>query len=435
VIEASSTTPALNERNKAWFGHPRGLTILALTEMWSSFCYFGMRALLIYYLTKELLISQEASSIIYGTYSSIAFFTPVLGGIISDRWLGRRRAVLIGAVIMAVGSFMMAVPSLLYPALATIAIGNGLFLPSLSSQINELYEEGDPRKASAYNIYYAFINLGAVLSPLIGGAIGEMFGWHWGFVVTGIGMVLGLMLYLGGARHLPPEPQRQQQAETGQTSDDRIHAKVIWLLAAVFLFVIAFRAAYEQAGNTIAIWADTGVDRRIGDWSIPMTWFQSLNPLFIFLFTPIVVARWTRLARKGRDQSAVTKMGTGALIMAASYLMLAITSWLGGAHASWLWLVVFFVVYTIGELYILPVGLGLFGRMAPARHAATMIAAWFAASFFGNLAAGLLGTVWSMMAPPKFFVVVALVSFASGISLLALAPWARRLDTDAHRAR
>jgi POT family proton-dependent oligopeptide transporter len=419
---------------KAWFGHPRGLTILALTEMWSSFCYFGMRALLIYYMTKELLMSQEISSIVYGTYSSIAFFTPILGGIISDRWLGRKRAVVLGGIVMAAGSFMMAAPTLLYPALCTIAIGNGLFLPSLSSQINALYEDGDPRKESAYNIYYAFINFGAVLAPLISGTIGEMFGWRWGFVVTGIGMAAGLAVYLGGARHLPPEPRNRLPAAADAPSQARMHARVVWLLAAVFLFVVVFRAAYEQAGNTIALWADTGVDRKIGDWSIPMTWFQSLNPAFIFIFTPVIVAWWTRRARQGKDQSTVTKMGTGALIMAASYLMLAVIAGLAGSSASWLWLVFFFLVYTIGELFILPVGLGLFGRLAPPGHAATMIAAWFAASFFGNLAAGALGTVWSALSPPVFFVVVAGVATFSGISLLVLGPWARKLEIGDERS-
>lgn len=422
------------DTDRTWFGHPRGLTILALTEMWSSFSFFGMRALLIYYLTKGLLLSQETSSLVYGTYSSVAFFTPVLGGIISDRWLGRRRAVLLGGVVMALGSFMMPFPVLLYPALCTIALGNGLFLPSLSSQINELYSKNDPRKATAYNIYYVGINFGAFLAPLIGGTMGEIFGWGWGFVATGIGMTLGLAVYLSAARYLPAEPtQRIHKPE--QKAEDPIQVEVLWLLAAVFLFVVVFRAAYEQAGNTIALWADSGVDRTIGGWSIPMTWFQSLNPLFIFLFTPAIVAWWTWRARTGKDQPAVARMGSGALIMAGSYLMLAVVAWVADGHASWLWLAVFFVVYTIGELFILPVGLGLFGRLAPPGHAATMIAAWFAASFFGNLAAGVLGTAWSVLAPPTFFVVVALVAACSGASLFALSPWARRLNANARSDR
>lgn len=425
------TASLMKAGEKTWFGHPRGLTILALTEMWSSFSFFGMRALLIYYMTKELLIPQELSSLVYGTYSSVAFFTPVLGGVISDRWLGRRSAVFIGGVLMAVGSFMMAVPALLYPALCTIALGNGLFLPSLSSQISELYEAGDPRTATAYNIYYVGINFGAFLAPLISGTIGEMFGWNWGFVTTGVGMALGLAVYLGGARYLPVE-QKRKKIVAGEAPADRMHAGVVWLLAAVVLFVIAFRAAYEQAGNTIALWADTGVDRSIGGWAIPMTWFQSLNPLFIFLFTPVIVAWWMRRAKKGKVQSDVAKMGTGALIMAGSYLMLAVIAWLAGAHANWLWLVLFFVVYTIGELFILPVGLGLFGRLAPPKYAATMIAAWFAASFFGNLAAGVLGTAWSGLTPPVFFVVTATVAICSGVALLALAPSARRLEAGRH---
>ena len=177
---------------KNWFGHPRGLTILFLTEMWDQFSFFGMRALLVYYMTKQLMISQTHSSYIYGLYSSFVYFTPLIGGVISDRWLGRRRAVIIGSSIMALGHFLMAFESLFYFALATIAIGNGLFLPSLASQINQLYAPDDPRRATAYNIYYVGINLGAFLAPFVCGTVGEIYGWHWGFTLAGVGMVIGL---------------------------------------------------------------------------------------------------------------------------------------------------------------------------------------------------------------------------------------------------
>jgi POT family proton-dependent oligopeptide transporter len=199
---------------KNWFGQPRGLTILFLTEMWEQFSYYGMRALLVYYMTKQLLIGQQMSSLIYGTYTSLAFFTPIIGGIVSDRWLGKRRAVIIGGGTMALGHFMMTFEPLFYPALATIAIGNGLFLPSLPSQINDLYKPDDPRRGWAYNGYYVGINIGAFLAPLICGTLGEFYGWHWGFGAAGVGMVLGLIVYVWGGKYLP-EQGRPGAAKSG----------------------------------------------------------------------------------------------------------------------------------------------------------------------------------------------------------------------------
>src|SRR4249919_4222327 len=186
-----------------WFGQPRGLTILFLTNMWETFSYYGMRALLVYYMTKQLLISQQHSSLIYGAYTSFAYFTPIVGGAIADRYLGKKRAVIIGATTMAAGHFMMAFEPLFYVALATIALGNGLFLPSLPSQINDLYAPDDPRRGWAYNVYYVGVNVGGFLAPLICGTLGETLGWHYGFGAAGVGMLAGLLIYLAGSRYLP----------------------------------------------------------------------------------------------------------------------------------------------------------------------------------------------------------------------------------------
>src|ERR1700710_2791967 len=200
-MSTDTRVPAAGE----WFGHPRGLTILFLTEMWDQFSFFGMRALLVYYMTKQLMIGQAHSSYIYGLYTSFVYFTPLIGGALSDRYLGRKRAVVIGASVMALGHFMMAFEPLFYVALATIALGNGLFLPSLTSQINELYAPSDPRRGTAYSIYYVGINLGAFLAPLICGTVGELYGWHYGFGLAGIGMIVGLVTYLWGSRYLPSD--------------------------------------------------------------------------------------------------------------------------------------------------------------------------------------------------------------------------------------
>ena len=430
---SSESVPVASERPRAeWFGQPRGLTILFLTEMWMQFSFFGMRTILVYYMIKQLLIPQERSSLIYGGYAAAVYFTPIFGGYISDRWLGRRNAVIIGGLMMAAGHFMMIFPGLFFPALSAIAFGNGFFLPSLSSQINALYDEDDPRLGSAYNIYYVGINLGALLAPFVCGTLGEVYGWHWGFAAAGVGMVVGLVTYLAGARRLPPE-RRGGTARVSVRFTPALRRR-IWLLLAVMAVVIIFRGAYEQNGNTVAIWNDVGVDRRLaGGWSIPLTWFQSLNPLVIFIGTPILVGYWTWLGRRHREPSSVAKMSTGALIVAISYALVAVVCMRSDAHharASWIWPTAFFVVMTIGELFILPVGLGLFGRLAPKGLEATAIATWFFAGFAGNLLAGWLGLFWSRLSQPAFFTLIALTSAVAALLLWLLHPAGRRAERE-----
>src|SRR5665213_1393657 len=396
---SSQVTPT---RGSNWFGHPRGLTVLFLTEMWEMFSFFGMRAILVYYMIKHLDMSQEYASLVYGAYAAFVYFTPVFGGMLADRWLGKRNAVMIGGAAMALGHFMMSSDALFYPALTTIALGNGLFLPSLASQIEGLYRDGDTRSKSAYNIYYVGINLGGFLAPLVCGTLGEVYGWHWGFAAAGFGMLLSLAIYLAGRRYLPPEPARGAAMSAARPPMDRAARDRFALLIGIAAIVVVFRGAYEQNGNTIALWADTGIDRHLASgWVIPMTWFQSINSLAVFAFTPFLVARWARLARRGVETPLLGKMAFGAAVVGVSYGLLGVVAAWSEAHgtrASWLWLFGWFVLFTIGELYILPVGLALFGRLAPEGFRATSIATWFFAGFFGNLLAGGLGTLWSQFA-------------------------------------
>ena len=419
-------------RARDWFGQPRGLTILFLTETWEKFSFFGMRALLVYYMTRHLDIEQARASYIYGMYGAAVYFTPIIGGMLADRWLGRRRAVMLGGAIMAAGHFMMASEGLFYAALVVIACGNGLFLPSLPSQIEGLYAKDDPRRTSGYSIYYVGINLGAFLAPLICGTLGERFGWHWGFSAAGVGMLLGLFIYWSGLRYLPAQTVAETRSEAprpeARDQETTAPASRTWtLLAAVAAVAVVFRAAYEQAPNTVALWVGTDVNRAIGGgWEIPMTWFLSLNPLVVFLLTPLVVAHWTRRAASGRDHSQLTKMAIGALIVAVAYLLLAGVSAQGGS-AAWPWAAAFFVVFTIGELYILPIGLALFGRLAPGNRTATSIAAWFLALSAGNLLGGALGSLWSQFAHATFFTIVAAIACLAALMLKLLDRPARRL--------
>ncbi|MFV0623582.1 peptide MFS transporter [Sphingomonas sp. ac-8] len=411
---------------RAWFGQPRGLTILFLTNMWEQFSYYGMRALLVYYMTKQLLMAQGSASIVYGTYTACAYFTPIVGGVVADRLLGKRRAIILGGSIMAAGHFLMTFEPLFYVALATIALGNGLFLPSLPSQIDDLYEPGDPRVGWAYNVYYVGVNIGGFLAPLICGTLGELYGWHWGFGAAGIGMVAGLAIYLWGQRYLPDQA-RHPPVERQDAPRLRFPRETAVLLLAVGLSVTVFRSAYEQVGNTVALWADAGVDRRAGGGTIPMTWFQALNPLLVMVMTPPLLAMWRRRAARGRIERPARKMAAGAMTVAGAYLLLAGLEWMGGP-THWAWLALFFAVLTLGELYILPTGLGLFARLAPQGLGATTVAVWYLATFAGSLSAGLVGTLWSRTSHAGFFLLLAGIAALAGLLLRLVDPMEQRLE-------
>lgn len=412
-----------------WFGQPRGLVVLFLTEMWEKFSFYGMKALLIYYMIRHLQFPQADASLIYGAYTGGVYLTPIFGGYIADRWLGRRRAILIGGSLMAMGHFTLAFESLFFPALLLIALGNGLFLPNLPSQVGDLYDEKDPRRGGSYNIYYVGVNLGALLAPLVCGTLGELYGWHIGFGAAGVGMCLGLVIYVMGGRYLPADrPMASRQAGQNDPAAVRKGVNLLPLLW-VALAVVVFRSAYEHSGNTLAVWADTSVDRVLWGFTVPVTWMQSLNPLFVFMFTPLVVAGWRRAAGRGREPASLQKMAMGAAGVALSYLMLALlAATSGGQPVNALWVLLFFVLYTLGELYILPVGLGLFARMAPPGMGATVIAAWFLASFGGNLMSGVVGRGWEALGPAGFFTALAAIAGTAAAALLALVPLLRRME-------
>ena len=439
AAQAGETTAA------EWFGHPRGLTILFLTEMWEKFSFFGMRALLVYYMIKQLAIPQAHASLIYGGYAAFAYFTPIIGGLIADRLLGRRKAVIIGGSIMALGHFCMAFEGLFYPALGLIALGNGLFLPSLPSQVHTLYAPGDPRREYAYNVYYVGINVGAVLAPLVCGTLGEVYGWHYGFAAAGVGMCLGLLIYITGGKYLPRVEDRVVRVEPQIAEKDVSALRRVAVVIGVICAVVVFRGAYEQMGNTVAIWIDASVSRRVtAALQIPSTWFQAVNPLLVFLLTPLLLAVWRWRSQPGQPNAPLRRMAIGAFTVAGAYVLLALVSHestLTGTPAHWGWVVAFFLIYTTGELFILPTGLALFGRIAPRTLAATVMAFWFSGSFAGNLFAGGVGTLWNRLHEVAFFSLTAAVAAVSGVMLLTMERPARALlredgrPTELHGAR
>ncbi|MFO1126725.1 MAG: peptide MFS transporter [Methylocystis sp.] len=423
------------QRRDDFLGHPRGLAFLFSSEMWERFSYYGMRALLVLYMVEYLLTPermnaavglnalkgaletfsgplapQPFASQIYGLYTGLVYLTPILGGLIADRRLGRARAIVIGGGMMAVGHFMMAYDRLFLFALLFIAFGCGFFKPNISIQVGELYAPTDLRRDRAYSIFYVGINIGAFFAPLVCGTIGEMVGWHYGFACAGVGMIVGLVTYVIGLPSLPrdPPPRERLPSTTQSRAQFRRSFAVLMLL---FAPSALFWAAFEQQGNTIALWAaryaDRGVDLFGWRADLPVTWFQAFNPLMIFLFTPPLVSRWAWLARLGREPSTTRKMTLGCLGVAASYGVMALAAWTSdGGKASWLWLLAYFTVITVSELHFSPIALSLVSHVAPKGSRSALMGVWFASMFLGNLLAGWLGGLWSSLSNMYFFLLM-----------------------------
>jgi proton-dependent oligopeptide transporter, POT family len=433
------------------FGHPRGLTFLFGTEMWERFSYYGMRALLVLYMVKYLLLPERAdtviglatlrsglewifgplgvqpfSSHIYGLYTSLVYLTPIFGGLIADRLLGQHRTILLGATLMAIGHFMMAFEPLFLFALTVLILGSGAFKPNLSAQLGGLYAPGDHRRDIAYSIFYMGTNLGAFLAPLIAGTLGEQLGWHYGFTIAGVGMTAALVIYVFALRILPPDELAVARAKGIEHRPlDRDEWRSVLALLALIVPTTFFWATYEQMGNTIALWADDYTDRQIDliVWrgEIPTTMFQAFNPFMIFTFTPFIVALWAWQNRRGREPSTVVKMALGCFGVTLANLLMVGAAWqAGGApDASWLWLLGYFVIITIGELYLSPIGLSLVTKVSPARIVSMMMGIWLASSFTGNFIAGWLGSFWSSMDKMMFFLMIAGIAMVAGAVILA----------------
>jgi POT family proton-dependent oligopeptide transporter len=446
-MTAGSTTSAEDRgRPGDWFGHPRGLSYLFATEMWERFSYYGMRALLVLYMVNYLLQPARADAVlglagfkaalefvfgpldaqplashIYGFYTGLVYLTPIFGGLLADRVLGQRRTVVLGAALMAVGHFMMAFEHLFLLALFVLILGSGAFKPNISTQVGSLYAPGDRRRDRAFSIFYVGINLGAFLAPLVCGTLGEEIGWHYGFGAAGVGMTLGLIIYLAATPALPRDALVRRAATDAPLSGDEWRA--IGAIFALVLPVSLYWATYEQSGNTIVLWSSDYTDRRLaGGFDIPVTSFQAFNPFMIFLFTPFLVALW-RL-QGSREPSTVTKLAIGCFLNTAAWLiMLAAALSLGAGEAgraSWLWLFFFFAVLTIGELYLSPTSLSLVTKVAPVRLLSMMMGVWLATSFFGNFLAGYLGSFWSRMDKADFFLMLAAISAVAGLMIVGM---------------
>ena len=434
--------------NKEFFGHPAGLFVLFFTEMWERFSFYGMRALLILYMTKYLLLDparanevigynelyaflarifgemtvQQASSQIYGLYTGLVYFTPFFGGLLADRYLGQNRTVYLGGFLMAIGHFLMASEQAFLLALLFLIVGNGAFKPNISTQVGNLYPEGDPRRDSAFTIFYMGINLGAFLSPLICGTLGQTLGWHWGFGAAGVGMLLGLTVYWAGSGLIPRDSMHTLTKEETNRPLTSTEWKAVGALGVLAILNIFFWAIYEQQGNTLQLWADDKTNWLFAGIQIPSTWFQSFNPLMIFMFAPLLNIFWGWQNKRGKEPSSVVKMGMGCVLVGSAYILmiLAAKAVPGTEKGSVMWLVGTIFVFTLGELYLSPIGLSLVTKVSPKPIVSMMMGVWFLSSFFGNYATGFIGTFYDTMSKDTYFLMLCLMGIGTGLLFFAL---------------
>jgi POT family proton-dependent oligopeptide transporter len=431
--------------SKEIFGHPRGLFVLFFTEMWERFSYYGMRALLMLYMTKVLFVDPQnahhvlgfdgiyglmgrlygpltatgLSSRLYGFYTGFVYFTPFFGGIIADRYIGQRKSVYVGGFLMAIGHFLMAFPDLFFPALLFLILGNGFFKPNISTQVGSLYPEGDERRDRAFTLFYMGINLGAFFSPLVCGTLGQKVGWHYGFGAAGVGMLIGLLIYHLGRGELPAEsPKSKKQRETHNyeplTREDWIKIGALVYLCAVN---ILFWGIYEQQGDTMQLFADHNTNWHLLGFDVPSTWFQCFNPFIIFAMAPLVDIFWGWQSKRGKEPGSVAKMAMGCAMAGICFLVMAYYANVVGADGKGtvLWLFGITFILTMGELYLSPIGLSLVTKIAPARMVSMLMGMWLLSSFFGNYMAGALGAYYDKMSLPHFFLMLAAIGFAGTI--------------------
>ncbi len=390
------------------FGHPMGLYVLFFTEMWERFSYYGMRALLVLYISSTVgdggLGWTKASALeLYGWYTMLVYVMSIPGGIIADKFLGQKKSVLYGAIILVAGHGILAIEQIwaFYSGLALIIFGVGMLKPNISTMVGGLYKPGDLRRDKGFTIFYIGINIGAFLSALIVGYVGEVYGWHYGFGLAGIGMLFGLLVYVRGQKYLENvgnflgNSTNEEEKAAMKKPLTKIEKDRTIVLLISFLIIIVFWGAFEQAGGLLNIYANEKIDRVIFGWEMPATWFQSFNAAFIIIFGTIVAGFWARRKLKGKETSTLLKMGIGTIIMGLGFLLMVGASSQAGAMefgtASFWWLTGAYLLHTIGELCASPTALSFITKLAPLKYASIMMGVYFAATGFGNKLAGSIG--------------------------------------------
>ncbi|WP_406354312.1 oligopeptide:H+ symporter [Streptomyces sp. NBC_01635] len=452
-LTKDSVSPGTPGSEKTFFGHPRGLATLFMTEMWERFSYYGMRALLPLYLVAPggMGLNAGTATAIYAVYLSLVYLLTMPGGWFGDRVLGPRKTVAFAGAIVVLGHLTLALPSAgtFYAGLGLVALGSGLLKANISTMVGQLYDgPDDPRRDGGFTVFYMGINLGAFFSPLIIGTVGEGVSWHLGFGLAAVGMGLGLLQFLLGSRHLAAHssvvPKPLSAAEKSSTlrkaafwAGIAVVAYAVlgfsgnytlnWILvpltllgliipvlvlvrikrdrdldqteqskmsAYIWFFVAAavFWMIYDQGGSTLALFADSSAENSVLGWEFPVSWYQSVNPVLIMALAPVFAWFWLALNRRGKEPSTIVKFGSGLVLVGASFfLFLAPLSIAEGGHkAAAMWLVAIYFTQTVGELLLSPVGLSVTTKMAPAKYASQMMGVWFLAVTAGTATTGLL---------------------------------------------
>ena len=415
-------------------GHPRGLVTLFFTETWERFSYYGMRAFLILYMVHALGFDDKHAGSVYGTYTGSVWFAAIFGGLIADRWLGHYRSVLWGGIIIALGHFTLAFHPLpfFYAGLTLVVIGTGLLKPNVSTLVGSLYDQGDGRRDAGFSIFYMGINLGAFLGPLIAGYLAQNVDWHIGFACAGVGMTLGLLVYVflrgwltPGIERLqvrPPPPTAGSPATTAGGFSP-VDWKRMGAVVVLFLFASLFWAGYEQAGSSLNLFADRYVRLELLGVKLYASWFVSVQAAFVILLSPLFAWLWIKLGR--RQPSSPAKFALALLFMGLAFLLLMPAGSIaqGGIKVSPLWLIGAFFIEELGELCLSPVGLSAVTKLAPTRVVGLMMGVWFLSNALGNKLAGwAAGFISTMPIASLFGATAAAMLGAAVIMFLLLKP-------------
>lgn len=440
-------------RDRSFFGEPKALGFLSFTEAWERFSYYGMTALLVLYMTQQLLLSGHVESIagfagfrsmlesvfgpmstlalasqIMGLYTGLVYFTPVLGGFIADRWLGRRKAVVIGAVLMSAGHLAMAFDASFLLALALLITGCGLLKGNISTQVGELYAETDGEgRTRAFAIFSIGINVGAVVGPLVCGLLAQLYGWHAGFGLAGVLMLIGLATYLAGYRYFPEDSSRAK-TERPKTTLTARDWRIVGALGVVAALTIFQSISYYQNTNIALIWINAKVDLNFLGFTVPTPWFNSIDPLASIVGVPLLFALWRRQAEKGREPGDLGKIAVGAWMAAGANLILVVAA-LGSGRVPVIAPIIYDILLGIAFLYYWPTLLALVSRTAPQSIRATLMGAVFLSLFLGNFIVGWIGGLYESMTPAAFWAMHAGIAAVGGVLILLLkGPLKRALE-------
>jgi POT family proton-dependent oligopeptide transporter len=443
VTEATPDLEQVDRNDRAFLGHPKGLGYLGFTEACERFSYYSMQTLLVLYMVNYLLVpgrmekvvgldwlqahiyhgisGQPLASAIFGTYTALVYLTPIFGGIIADKWLGRNTTLIIGGVLMAIGHFLMAVESAFVFALLSLLLGVGAFKGNIASQVGALYGPNDLRRAMAFQIFYIFINVSVIAGPLISGTLGQKVGWHYGFGCAGVVMVLGLIIYLSGRRWLPPDerPTREERKDREKLSRNDWMC-VLYLVILIPVMAIAL-LTNQEIFNAYLVWGDQQFNLHFMQYTMPSSWLITLDAALSFSMLVAVAAFWKWWSLKHREPDEISKMIIGSVFTIAGGLclfMAALTQPAGGKIGLF-WPFMFHLLNSIGFAHILPISLALFSKIAPKQINATVIGLYYLAFFIANAVVGWVGGLYSSL-PTTTFWLIHVASAAFGLVAFAV---------------